>query len=56
MIYRQELNRKSAVKCRLKKKAEYEQMKDDILEMRNSNVTLREQLNGLTVKLYDQSE
>lgn len=53
---RQEVNRKSAVKCRLKKKAAQEQMKADMAQLRVDNDTLRDQLNGLTAKLFDQSE
>ena len=53
---RQELNRKSATKCRAKKKAEFEKLKEDIEELKRSNASLSEHLSGLTVKLYEQTE
>lgn len=57
MIFnRKELNRKSATKCRAKKKAEFDRMKEDIVELTRSNASLREHLNSLTVKLFDQTE
>ncbi len=33
-------NRKSAMKCRLKKKAEFEQMKDDLDAQKHANLKL----------------
>ena len=57
MIFnRKELYRKSAIKCRVKKKAEYEKMKEDIEELKRSRESLRDHLSGLTAKLCEQTE
>lgn len=37
-------NRKSAMKCRLKKKAEFEQLKEDFAKMREDKLILNQQV------------
>lgn len=37
-------NRKSAKKCRLKKKAEYGQMKGDVMKLQEENKILKEKV------------
>lgn len=43
-------NRKSAKKCRLKKKAEFGQMRGDVMKLQEENKNLKEKV---TTNLYD---
>jgi len=45
-------NRKSARKCRMKKKEEFSVIKDEVVTLRNENKQLKDKVNEITVMLY----
>lgn len=45
-------NRKSARKCRMKKKDEFNVMKEEVIELRRENKGLKDKVNEITVMLY----
>jgi len=49
-------NRKSAKKCRLKKKAELKNMLGDVSGMASENKKLQDKINEITVMLYQKIE
>jgi hypothetical protein len=49
-------NRKSAKKCRLKKKAELKNMLGDVSGMQSENKKLQDKINEITVMLYQKIE
>jgi hypothetical protein len=49
-------NRKSAQKCRLKKKAEFFTMKEDVMKFQQENKELKERVNEVTMMLYNKIE
>ena len=54
ILYRLVQNRKSAQKCRLKKKAEFVTMKDDIKKLAQENKDLKEKVSVFCLKfLFD---
>ena len=49
-------NRKSAQKCRLKKKAEFSQLREDVTALKIENKELKDKLNEATMRLYQKIE
>lgn len=49
-------NRKSAKKCRLKKKEEFNVMKKEVQALTNENKTLKDKINEMTIMLYQKME
>lgn len=49
-------NRKSAKKCRLKKKEEFSVMKNDVNLLQEENRTLKDKINEITIMLYQKME
>ncbi|CDW71210.1 transcription factor hbp-1a-like [Stylonychia lemnae] len=49
-------NRKSAKKCRLKKKEEFSNMKADVMALQEENKTLKDKINEITIMLYQKME
>lgn len=49
-------NRKSAKKCRLKKKEEFSVMKNDVSLLHDENRTLKDKINEITIMLYQKME
>lgn len=49
-------NRKSAKKCRLKKKEEFNTMKGEVSILQEENRTLKEKINEITIMLYQKME
>jgi hypothetical protein len=56
LSYRLQQNRKSAQKCRLKKKAEFFTMKEDVMKFQQENKELKERVNEVTMMLYNKIE
>lgn len=56
LCFRLQQNRKSAKKCRLKKKAEYGQMRNDVMKLQDENKNLKEKVYPADLMVIDKRD